>query len=137
MILVTIMTKEQKGIVLKFVIEIGKKPTYKDGKRIVVDDVEPSGEPRYRRNDALGLSNLLHLFDSRQHSAKEWGFVGSIKEKLYDCIIYEKTEIKLSDEEADFLVDYLEQFPSKEGKDRNIQDNEIIARGSVLEQLNE
>ena len=135
MILVKTMSKEQKGIVINLVAIIGKTIEFKDGKRIVKDDKRKDGELMYRRNDCIALQQLLHKFDSREHPVKDWGFSASIKEKLYDCIIYDRQILEVSNEEASFLKRFLEQFPTKEGKNALLQSAEIQVRESILEQL--
>jgi len=129
-------TKEQpNGVEIKLVYEVSKIVKVDKGKKEVVDDIDKEGQPRYSQNDVVGLQGLLGKFDSRLHPTKEWKLWTAIKEKLYDCYLYDKKALKLSREEASFLKDYLDEFPSKEGKNFAIQEFEARTLESILEQL--
>lgn len=111
----------------------------KTKKRKIITDELPSGEPKYTRNDIFSLQQLLNKFDTRKHQVREWKHWTVIKEKLYERYLHGKDmgeeKISLTIEEAAFLKQFLEELPTKEGKDIPLRENEVRTRGAVLEQL--
>lgn len=135
---------EAKKSLIEIVLtsEIGKTVRLnEDGKKEIVEDKTPDGQPKFIRNDIISLQVLLNKYDTRKHDAREWPDWASIKKKAYKAFVADNEKIgdtkkiKLTLDEASFLKGFLGGFPKGEGKDAPLSDGEVMTRQTILDQL--
>ena len=96
---------------------------------------DPKGEKQYKRDDYVGLLQLLNRFDSRLHTIKDYKSFTHLKDNLLQHWAKEDTTVDLSLDEATFLKEYLKTLPDKEGKEGRLAEFEIRTLIGILEQL--
>lgn len=125
---------ESKGISLNLKQEFFYIKDKKGRKTILKDE---RNEPRYTRNDIIGLMELLGKFDSRLHTMKDYKQWIKVKDKLKECFVNNLDLLKLSLDEAAFLKEFLTDLTIKDSKDSRLVEFEIRSLVGILEQLSE
>src|SRR4030042_3047964 len=112
---------------------IQEKALDKKGK----DQKDPQGKQMYKRDDFIGLINLLNKYDTRLHHGQMQNTKTYLR--LKDHVIKNWTDdnqkLELSLDEASFLKTYLSEVTDKEAKDVPLAEFEIRTMVGVLEQL--
>ena len=93
------------------------------------------GNKSYRRDDFIGLLNLLNRFDSRIHEMKDYKTFLQLKDKLYQNWSKDNKTLELTIDQASFLKTFLSEFTAKEGKDAPLQEFEMRTLVGILEQF--
>lgn len=96
---------------------------------------DPQGNKQYRRDDFVGLINLLNRFDSKRYGIKEYKMFLKLKDHIIANWVKENRTLELSLDEATFLKDYLSALPEKEGKENSLAEFEMRTLCGVLEQM--
>jgi hypothetical protein len=110
---------------------IQEKVIDKKGKEVK----DMKGEIQYKRDDFIGLINLLNRFDTKRHGMDDYKNFLKTKDKILKYWADEIKKIELSLNEATFLKNYLTELPKKEGMDKAMAEFELRTLIGVLEQL--
>jgi len=89
----------------------------------------------YKRDDFIGLLNLINKFDSRLHGMKDYKLFLKLKDHLFDHWSKENKNLDLSLDEATFLKTYLSELTTKDGKDTPLAEFEMRTLIGTLDQL--
>jgi hypothetical protein len=96
---------------------------------------DQKGEKQYKRDDFVGLINLLNRFDSKRHGMDDYKNFIKTKDKILKYWADEITKVELSLNEATFLKNYLTELPKKEGMDKSLAEFEMRTLIGITEQL--
>jgi hypothetical protein len=110
---------------------IQEKVIDKKGKEVK----DMKGEIQYKRDDFIGLINLLNRFDTKRHGMDDYKNFLKTKDKILKYWADEITKVELSLNEATFLKNYLTELPKKEGMDKSLAEFEMRTLIGIIEQL--
>jgi len=110
-----------------------KKTLFKTKKEVIKDR---SGQPQYWRHDYTSLMVLLDYFQTSLHTMEEMKIWVKLKDKIRINYFNKQKELELTQDEAEFLKDFLKNFQEKDGKNINLREFETRTLIGVLEQLN-
>ena len=96
---------------------------------------DEKGNKQYKRDDFVGLINLLNVFDTKIHEMKDYKMFIKLKDHIFINWAKENKTLELSLDEATFLKDYLSNFPEKEGKNVSLPEFMIRTICGILEQI--
>lgn len=115
-----------------FSLQLIQEPaTDRKGKEIVDRD----GNKSYRRDDVVGLMNLLNRFDSRLHLMSDYKMFLKLKDHILNSWAKEEKFLDLSLDEATFLKNFLSGVTTKDGKDSQLQEFEMRTLVGILDAL--
>jgi hypothetical protein len=96
---------------------------------------DEKGNKQYKRDDFIGLINLLNAFDTKIHDMKDYKMFLKLKDHIFANWVKENKTLELSLDEATFLRDYLSSFSEKEGKNISLPEFMLRTLCGVLEQI--
>lgn len=122
----------EKSIIIKFVKEEAQEL---DQKGKVQRSLDVNGNPRFVRNDIMGLTSLLSKFDTRRHAINDWKLSIKIKDKMIKCFLDNAPDVELTVAESIFLRTYLKELKDKEAQSEKLNDFELRTLFGLEEQL--
>ena len=122
------MEQKPKTLNLNLIQEVALDKKGKEAK-------DEKGNKQYKRDDFIGLINLLNAFDTKIHGMKEYKMFIKLKDHIFANWVKENKTLELSLDEATFLKDYLSNFPEKEGKDISLPEFVLRTLCGILEQI--
>jgi hypothetical protein len=123
-----IQGKKLTGLKIEMVQEVALD---KKGKEVI----DREGNKNYKREDFMGLMNLLSRFDSTRHTMKDYKFYIKLKDKIHRAWSEENRILDLSLDDATFLKTYLSEYSEKEGKNVPLAEYEMRTLIGILEQM--
>ncbi len=102
----------------------------KKGKQLVVN-----GEKQYKRDDFVGLINLLNRFDSKKHAMPDYKMLVKVKDRIFANWEKEDKCLELSVNEANFLKDYLVNLNTRDAVNDSLREFEIRTLVGITEQF--
>ena len=120
--------KKPKTLSITLIQEVA---TDRKGKEIK----DEKGNKSYKRDDFIGLLQLLNRFNSKFHEMKDYKLFLKLKDHLLENWKKDDLNLELTLDEATFLKDYLSELPNKDAKDQGLAEFELRTLCGILEQL--